>query len=481
MRAGLIFAVLVFGAAGAGPALGQSAGVIQFVAGEVSLVRPGAPARSARKGVPVNVGDTLTTANGGLAQLKMGDGAIIVVAPDSRVTVAEFHYAGVEDGTEKVRYRLEQGGFRAVTGAIGRTHKKNYLIETPIAHMGVRGTDHETYYFPTTGPGNGEGAKPGAYNKVNTGKTFIRTGAGELEIEPNQVGFVASANDVPVILPAVPGFFNRSVAPRNARRPVPAQAADTRLAHAVDDQMVESGEVENRVRRAGPVAAAGPAPVVPPADPVPGAGTGRGPLVGYSVPNGAANFGRSGNGVTVELNGATLKESSSNNSMKWYSWPGGSTTVVGGESTNGLVHVIESSDMTSAAQLSALPASAVTATYAHTGGPAPTNYLGQAGKINSLQVDVNFATQQVTNYALDATLSATHWTAKGNGSFVQFTGPGGIDLTGNCAGCTSGAGAATAQGTAHGAFVGPKAEEMITTFGLTAAGQSLTGAAMLKR
>ena len=489
MRAALVFLGLALGATAPVLVFGQTAGVVQFVAGDVRLAQPGGGERAARKGVPVNVGDTLTTASGAMAQLKMGDGAIVVVVPESRVTVAEFRYTGVEDGTEKVRYRLEQGGFRAVTGAIGRTHKKNYLIETPIAHMGVRGTDHETYYFPATGPAGGDGAKPGAYNKVNTGRTYIRTGAGELEINPNQVGFVASANEVPVILPAVPGFFNRSVAPRNARRPVdPAPAADTQLAHAVDDQRVESGEVEKRVRRAGPAAADtpapvvppadAPAPVVPPADPVPGAGTGTGRLVGYSVPNGAANIGRSGNGVTEELNGAALMASSSNNSMKWSSWLGGSTTIVGGEATNGLVHVIESSNMTSAAQLAELQRSVMTATYSYTGGPAPTNHLGQAGKINSLQVDVNFATQQVTKYALDATVIA-NWTATGSGSFAQFTGPGGIALTGKCDGCTSGA--PTAQGTAHGAFVGPQAGEMITTFGLKAAAQSLNGAAMLQR
>jgi len=141
MRANIIFVGLVLVAVGAGHAQAQSAGVVQFAAGDVKVVAAGGSERAARKGVPVSVGDTLLTAPDALAQLKMGDGAIVVVQPGSRLTVAEFHYDGKEDGTEKVRYKLEQGGFRAVTGAIGRTHKQNYLIETPIAHMGVRGTD----------------------------------------------------------------------------------------------------------------------------------------------------------------------------------------------------------------------------------------------------------------------------------------------------------------------------------------------------
>lgn len=464
MRASLIFIGLVLGATGASPALGQSAGVIQFVAGEVSLVREGAAERAARKGVAVNVGDTLTTANGGLAQLKMGDGAIVVVAPESRVTVAEFHYAGVEDGTEKVRYRLEQGGFRAVTGAIGRTHKKNYLIETPIAHMGVRGTDHETYYFPATGPARGDEAKPGAYNKVNTGRTFIRTAAGELEIEPNQVGFVASANDVPVLLPAVPGFFNRSVAPRNARPAVmPAPAANP-LANV--DQSVETLEGVNLVEASGPSVEAG-------------AGDGR--LIGYAVRagNGAASFGRSGNGVRVADNGVVPVTGRGPNGVNWSSWAGGRVTV-GGSATLGTTHMIESTRMTTPAQLAAMPAAMVTASYAYAGGPAPTSGFGLPGAVKSLDVEVNFATQQITNYNLQAT-ALGDWKAQGSGSLANFTGTAGIALSGSCSGCNPGLGAPAARGTAHGAFVGPAAEGMITSFGLSAAGKSISGTAYLER
>jgi hypothetical protein len=84
---------------------------------------------------------------------------------------------------------------------------------------------------------SGDGAKPGAYNKVNTGRTFIRSEAGEVEVDPNQVGYVASAGDVPVILASVPGFFNRSIAPLSARRgekPAPVAAAVAHVAQNVD-------------------------------------------------------------------------------------------------------------------------------------------------------------------------------------------------------------------------------------------------------
>lgn len=463
MRRNLILAGLVLAALGAGHAQAQSAGVVQFAAGDVKVVAASGSERVARKGVPVSVGDTLLTAPGALAQLKMGDGAIIVVQPQSRLTVAEFRYAGVEDGTEKVRYRLENGGFRAVTGAIGRTHKQNYIIETPIAHMGVRGTDHESYYFPASGPLPGDGAKPGAFNKVNTGRTFMRTSRGEVEIDPNQVGFVASANDAPVILASVPGFFNHSVAPRSARpavNPAPAAAQFVKV-----DQAVKAEDGEKLVRPRGGK------PMV---------GTGEGPLFGYAVANGGAGFGRSGNGMEFEPSDKAVFTKGGEVAtlgVKWGTWAGGSVEV-GGRVAAGPVHMIDSSMKTLPDQLASLTTSGVKGSYSYNGNGSVSNYLGQAGAIQKLEVGVDFGKQMITSYELQAKLVGD-WKASGSGSFAQFTGASGIALTGSCTGCNGGSGSPTASGTAHGAFVGNAAQNMITTFGLTSAGKALSGAALL--
>jgi hypothetical protein len=464
MRKTIVLVGFLAGAAGMGYALGQSAGVVQFAAGDVKVVAASGSERVARKGVPVSVGDTLLTAPGALAQLKMGDGAIVVVQPASRLTVAEFHYDGKEDGTEKVHYKLDRGGFRAITGAIGHTHKQNYLIETPIAHMGVRGTDHESYYFPATGPASGDGAKPGAYNKVNTGRTYIRTDAGVVEVNPNQVGFVASAGDVPVILPSVPGFFNHSIAPLSARpavSPAPAAAQFVKV-----EQTVQSTDGEKLVRPRGPKMESG---------------DGKGPLVGFSIAKGAAGFGRSGNGLEIEAEKSVFTSAGEDKAfgVKWGSWAGGKVQV-DGQVASGPVQVIDSSMKTTSAQLAGLSSSGVKGTYTYAGNGVVANYLGTSGTIQKLDVGVDFSKQMITSYDLQAKVIGD-WKASGSGSFAQFTGGSGIALSGSCTGCTPGAGSPTASGTAHGAFVGPQAEKMISTFGLTSSGQAISGAAYLSR
>ncbi|MFA5915617.1 MAG: hypothetical protein WC830_18895, partial [Burkholderiales bacterium] len=135
--------------------------------------------------------------------------------------------------------------------------------------------------------------------------------------------------------------------------------------------------------------------------------------------------------LSVSANGATPVNTGGDAAwgVDWGSWPGGLATV-GGNATNGATHYIQSTNLTTAAQLAALPSSLVSASYSYAGGPAPTDQLGNQGAINSLSVGVNFGGQTVTNYAVKATIGASTWSASGSGSIANFTGAAGIGLGG---------------------------------------------------
>jgi len=453
-----LFVVLCAFLAQAGSAVAATAGVFQFVAGDVKVGLAAGSERPATKGAPISVGDTVTTAPASMAQIKMGDGAVIVVQPESRLTVAEFRYAGKEDGTERVTFRLEQGGFRSVTGAIGHTNKSNYLIETPIAHIGVRGTDHESWYFPAPVSLDGVATAAGLYNKVNIGLTYIQTENGEVAVPPNQVGYAASALDRPRLLDALPGFFNRSFVPRNARRGgAPAE------------------NVAATAGQGGGQAGAGGETL---------SGT-SGSLAGYTAPAGreGVSFGRTAVNPDIVPSGATLANAGgdANWGVNWGTWQGGLATV-NGRHTSGSTNFISSTNLTTAAQLAALPQQLVTAEYNYVPGSGAVNGTGSpSGTINSLSVGVNLTTQTITNYSVNATVGAQNWTGSGSGSFAQYMSSGGISIDGNCSGCVLGAGSPTAHGTANGGFVGSDAGAMITAFGMKAANQSMSGTGLLTR
>lgn len=442
--------IFLVACAWASNALAATAGVFQFVSGDVQVSLAVGGSRPAAKGSPVEVGDTIVSARAGMAQLKMGDGAIIVVQPESRLTVAEFTYAGKEDGTEKVRFRLEQGGFRSITGAIGHTNKGNYTIETPIAHIGVRGTDHESWYFPSRVSADGVTTEAGLYNRVTVGLTYIRNGTGEVVIGPNQVGYASTAVDRPRLLGAMPEFFNRSIQPRSVR--VGPQSGATITAQGASQQ---------------------------------GTSGSSGSIAAFTAPRGkeGVSFGETAVNPVIAPSGATLANAGSDPTLgvNWGTWQGGITRV-NGRPTTGAVNFISSTNLTTAAQLAALPPQVVTANYNYVPGSGAVTGTGSPnnGVINSLSVGVNLTTQTVTNYSLNATVGSQTWTGNGSGTFTQYMSSG-IGIDGKCSGCAPGAGSPTSHGTATGAFVGGQAEGMTTGFGMKAANQSMSGTGLLTR
>ena len=455
MKASPVAIVLLFACAWASNALAATAGVFQFVSGDVQIALAAGAGRPAVKGSPVDVGDTVVTAKASVAQIKMGDGAIIVVQPESRLTVAEFSYTGKEDGTEKVQYRLEQGGFRSVTGAIGHTNKGNYSIETPIAHIGVRGTDHESWYFPSRVSSDGVATEPGLYNRVTVGLTYIQNNTGEIVIGPNQVGYASTALDRPRLLDAMPEFFNRSVQPRSVRGG--QQPGATMMAQRGAQQQGTSGTTSES----------------------------SGSLAGFTAPRGkeGVSFGETAVNPTISPGGATLANAGSDPTLgvNWGTWQGGMARV-NGRPTTGSTNFISSTNLTTAAQLAALPPQVVTATYNYVPGTGAVNGTASPnGVINSLSVGVNLTTQNVTNYSVNATVGGQTWTGNGSGTFTQYMSSSGISIDGKCAGCTPGAASPTSHGTATGALVGSQAEGMITAFGMKAANQSMSGTGVLAR
>jgi hypothetical protein len=202
-------------AAGHTAAYAGVAGHVQFVNGNVQIVDPAGQTRPAKKGDAINEGDTLASAIKSSAQIKMQDGGFVAVRPETRLKFDQFIFAGKEDGNEKSFFSLFKGGFRAVTGLIGRVNKQNYRITTPAATIGIRGTDHETVVVTP----NGRNARSGTYNMVNTGETSMTTDRGTVNIKPGEgMAFSPGMNQAPVVMPVNTELFTASPPPSDQGR-----------------------------------------------------------------------------------------------------------------------------------------------------------------------------------------------------------------------------------------------------------------------
>ncbi len=257
--------VLLLLAAYAGAVFG-AAGNAQFVIGDVKVITKTGATRALVKGGEVDEGDRIITAAGASAQIKMVDGGFIAVRPNTNLSFDTYHYTGKDDGKESAIISLLQGGFRTITGIIGHTNKQNYLIKTETATIGIRGTDHEPMVILPPAPGQVAIAEPGTYDKVNVGIAYIRTDAGSVDIQRNQVGFAPITRAAPVILPSIPPFYKPTPAPGPQKAATPATAGEEQKAEASastrDKAVVDPTSVVTTAPAAAPATSA-PAAVAP--------------------------------------------------------------------------------------------------------------------------------------------------------------------------------------------------------------------------
>lgn len=118
------------------------AGHIAFINGQVIVHNPSLAPRSLQKGDPVYVGDQLQTRAKSYLHLSMVDNAFVALRPDSQLTIDTYDYAASHPEASRIRLDLLHGTSRAVSGKGGQAAKHQYRFNTPLAAIGLRGTDY---------------------------------------------------------------------------------------------------------------------------------------------------------------------------------------------------------------------------------------------------------------------------------------------------------------------------------------------------
>ena len=86
--------------------------------------------------------DEIRVGKDGRAQFRMIDQAFISLQENSVLQIKKYQF--VEgDTSNSALLELLSGGLRTITGAIGKGNKKAYELRTPLATIGIRGTDYE--------------------------------------------------------------------------------------------------------------------------------------------------------------------------------------------------------------------------------------------------------------------------------------------------------------------------------------------------
>ena len=92
------------------------------------------------RGDRVRAGDLVETSEGGHVHIRFVDGGLVSVRPRSRLVIESYTNGG-EKERAAIKFRLEEGVVRSVTGEWGQASRDRFRLNTPIAAIGVKGTD----------------------------------------------------------------------------------------------------------------------------------------------------------------------------------------------------------------------------------------------------------------------------------------------------------------------------------------------------
>lgn len=140
---------LAIGAAGCGIAAAQTqVGQVSLVIGEAHVIRADGQRDVLRRGAGIGVGDRIQTAGNGHVHVRFVDNGVVSVRPESMLEVQAYRYDARDPAASEVRLKLDHGASRSISGAATAVDKSRFRLNTPIAAIGVRGTDFVVYADP---------------------------------------------------------------------------------------------------------------------------------------------------------------------------------------------------------------------------------------------------------------------------------------------------------------------------------------------
>ncbi len=481
-------------------AVQAAAGQVLFALGRVEIQRAG-QTLPAPRGAAVEVGDVISTGPTGLAQVRLRDGSLLSLRYGSTMQVAEFRMpepapvavtpagapasSAAATGGRSV-LRLLRGAFRTVTGLIGRNSGDAYSVVTPVATIGIRGTDYSAAYC------NGDcGSTPdGLYVGVSYGGIEVSNDGGKLELGNDQYGYVKDQSTAPDQELAPPDVLETPIESEGEEEGEGEGEREATDTAAAEEGAADAGSGESAESRteevAGDTQPEGTYEVRP------------GTAGSYAYATGSS-LGSNNNGVLTDDRGALIgfrddtfvSIGTAQNvnlgadpltGLRWGRWTGGTATAGGSpiDLSTASLHWIYG--------FSAAPALAITGSRSYTliGNTNPTDNTGAVGFVGSASLSADFTNQTVDNtlnVGFGDAQAGTLWTATGSGSIQSGTFDGSYTFDAvSCVNCgvTVTDQAGNPIGSGGGSFAGfftAGAEAAGLTFELTDGITTVNGAA----
>ena len=126
----------------------ESAGEVVFVAGAATKQTANAASQSIVKGLKLVQGDILRTDEQAYVYVRMADGGLLVLRPQSHLRIDHWRYNAQRPELSEIKYTLHSGVARYVSGRGSQAAKDKFRFNTTLAAIGVRGTDFTVFSSP---------------------------------------------------------------------------------------------------------------------------------------------------------------------------------------------------------------------------------------------------------------------------------------------------------------------------------------------
>lgn len=116
------------------------AGKIIFVAGAAKVAT-----KAAVLNAPVNEGEMLSTGADGYIYIKTIDDGLFILRPNTQARIASYHIDSANPANTRIKLELISGVARSQSGQAVKLARQNFRFNTPVAAIGVRGTDFTVF------------------------------------------------------------------------------------------------------------------------------------------------------------------------------------------------------------------------------------------------------------------------------------------------------------------------------------------------
>ncbi len=120
---------------------GEDNGKVLKIQGQAEISRGLKKAREIVPGTGVGEGDIIRTDKDARLRFELKDGTMVTLSEKSIFVIDEFDYSEEDEKSNMAALRLVQGAFRLVSGKLVEKSVEKFTITTPVATIGIRGTD----------------------------------------------------------------------------------------------------------------------------------------------------------------------------------------------------------------------------------------------------------------------------------------------------------------------------------------------------